>query len=61
MMDLMRTFWNDESGQDMAEYGLLLVLIAVIVAAAVIAVPGRRSSMRSTARHDQLEAAEASR
>ena len=37
MKDLMRTFWNDESGQDMAEYGLLLVLIAVVVAVAVIA------------------------
>ncbi len=36
MMDLMRTFWKDESGQDMAEYGLLLVLIAVIVSATVI-------------------------
>jgi pilus assembly protein Flp/PilA len=41
MMDLMRTFWNDESGQDMAEYGLLLVLIAVVVAAAVIAFRGQ--------------------
>lgn len=31
----MRTFfealWNDESGQDMAEYALLLALIAIIV------------------------------
>jgi Flp pilus assembly pilin Flp len=35
-MELIRTFWNDESGQDMAEYGLLLVLIAVVVTAAVI-------------------------
>jgi pilus assembly protein Flp/PilA len=37
MKDLMRTFWNDESGQDLAEYGLLLALIAVIVAVAIIA------------------------
>ena len=37
MKDLMRTFWNDESGQDLAEYGLLLALIAVVVAAAIIA------------------------
>ncbi len=36
-MELIRTFWNDESGQDMAEYGLLLVLIAVVVTVAVIA------------------------
>jgi pilus assembly protein Flp/PilA len=31
MMDLMRTFWKDESGQDLAEYGLLLALITVIL------------------------------
>jgi pilus assembly protein Flp/PilA len=37
MKDLMRTFWNDESGQDLAEYGLLLALIAVVVAVAIIA------------------------
>ena len=37
MKDLMRTFWADESGQDLAEYGLLLALIAVIVAVAIIA------------------------
>lgn len=36
LMTLMRAFWTDESGQDMAEYALLLVLIAVVVAAAVI-------------------------
>ena len=37
MKDLMRTFWADESGQDLAEYGLLLALIAVVVAVAIIA------------------------
>ena len=37
MKDLMRTFWADESGQDLAEYGLLLVLIAVAVVAVVVA------------------------
>lgn len=40
MKDLMQTFWNDESGQDMAEYALLLVLIAVVVTVAVIAFRG---------------------
>ena len=35
MKDLMRTFWNDESGQDLAEYGLLLVLIALAVIVAI--------------------------
>lgn len=34
--NLMLALWKDESGQDMAEYALLLVLIAVVVTAAVI-------------------------
>ena len=40
MKNLMQTFWSDESGQDMAEYALLLVLIAVVVTVAVIAFRG---------------------
>lgn len=35
--NLMLALWKDESGQDMAEYALLLVLIAVVVTVAVIA------------------------
>lgn len=37
MSQLLTTLWQDESGQDMAEYGLLLALIAVVVATAIIA------------------------
>lgn len=37
MNQLLTTLWQDESGQDMAEYGLLLALIAVVVAGAIIA------------------------
>jgi pilus assembly protein Flp/PilA len=29
MMDLARNFWNDESGQGLAEYALLLGLIVI--------------------------------
>jgi Flp pilus assembly pilin Flp len=36
MKDFLTTLWTDESGQDLAEYVLLLVLIAVVVAAAII-------------------------
>lgn len=36
LVNVMRTLWKDESGQDMAEYALLLVLISVIVAGAVL-------------------------
>ena len=40
MKNFLSTLWTDDSGQDMAEYALLLVLIAVVVAAAVIAFRG---------------------
>ena len=31
MKQLIRRFWTDESGQDMVEYALLLVLITLAV------------------------------
>jgi pilus assembly protein Flp/PilA len=37
MKNFLTALWSDESGQDLAEYALLLVLIAVVVAVAVIA------------------------
>ena len=37
MKNFLTTLWTDDSGQDMAEYALLLVLIAVVVAGVVIA------------------------
>ena len=40
MKNFLTTLWTDDSGQDMAEYALLLVLIAVVVAVAVIALRG---------------------
>lgn len=36
MTQLITTLWQDESGQDLAEYGLLLALVAVVVAATII-------------------------
>lgn len=36
MNHFLSTLWADESGQDLAEYVLLLVLIAVVVAAAIL-------------------------
>jgi pilus assembly protein Flp/PilA len=35
MMTLWKAFWSDESGQDLAEYALLIALIALVVIAAV--------------------------
>ena len=40
MKNFLTTLWTDDSGQDMAEYALLLVLIAVVVAVAVVALRG---------------------
>jgi pilus assembly protein Flp/PilA len=37
MKDLMRSFVKDESGQDMAEYALLLALIALVLVVAITA------------------------
>jgi Flp pilus assembly pilin Flp len=35
MKQLLLNLWQDESGQDLAEYTMLLVLIAVVALAAV--------------------------
>ncbi len=35
MKQLLTTLWQDESGQDLAEYALLLALIAVLLVAAI--------------------------
>ncbi|MGH7572955.1 MAG: Flp family type IVb pilin [Gemmatimonadota bacterium] len=35
MLTLWNAFWSDESGQDLAEYALLIALIALVVIAAV--------------------------
>jgi Flp pilus assembly pilin Flp len=32
---ILSGFWNDESGQDMAEYALLLALIALVLVVAI--------------------------
>ena len=37
MQNFLSTLWNDESGQDLAEYALLLAFIAIVVAVGVVA------------------------
>jgi pilus assembly protein Flp/PilA len=44
MMELARKFWNDESGQGLAEYALLLGLIVVGV---VILIQGMGVSIKN--------------
>ena len=41
-MQLLKTLWLDESGQDTAEYALLLLLIAL---ALIVAITGFRSAI----------------
>ena len=35
MLEQLQALWTDESGQDLAEYALLLALIAIVVIVAV--------------------------
>lgn len=35
MQHFLKTLWSDESGQDLAEYALLLALIAVLLVTAI--------------------------
>jgi Flp pilus assembly pilin Flp len=40
MKEVVLGFWKDESGQDMAEYALLLALIALVLVVTVTAFRG---------------------
>ena len=44
MRKLRNRFWGDESGQDLAEYALLLAVIAIGVMAAL---PGVRDALKA--------------
>lgn len=52
MKELLTTLWQDESGQDLAEYALLLALIAVLLVTAIAglraAIGGRFNSAAET-------------
>jgi len=40
MLNLAKRLWREESGQGMAEYGLILALIAVVVMGTLAAIGG---------------------
>ncbi len=40
-LNLMRAFWADESGQDMAEYVMLLVVVAIVVVSTALLLFGQ--------------------
>lgn len=41
LMNFMRAFWTDESGQDMAEYVMLLVVVAIVVVSTALLLFGQ--------------------
>ena len=49
MRDLVRRFIREESGQDLAEYGIALLVVALGAAAAAIAIAGNVSTLWTTA------------
>ncbi len=44
MTELVKAFWTDESGQDLSEYALLLVLIAAALIGILVALRDQISS-----------------
>jgi len=45
LQNLWMSLWSDESGQDLAEYALLIALIAIVVIAAVTLLGGNISTV----------------
>jgi pilus assembly protein Flp/PilA len=37
-MELFKRLWNDEEGQGMVEYGLIIALVSIVVIAALVLV-----------------------
>lgn len=48
-MKLLKTLWCDESGQDLVEYVMLLLIVATTVGIAIVAFQGEVSSLFGTA------------
>lgn len=56
-MELLRTLWHDEDGQDLAEYGIALAVIAAGVASVVVALSGEIAQLWGTASKEIRQAA----
>jgi Flp pilus assembly pilin Flp len=59
LLRLLHAFWNDEQGQDLIEYTLLMAFVALASAALVIGIGGSVSGIWSTS-NSQLTAANSS-
>jgi pilus assembly protein Flp/PilA len=51
-MKLLTNLWNDQSGQDLTEYALLLVLISLVAIASMKAIASAISTVFTTAAAD---------
>jgi Flp pilus assembly pilin Flp len=56
MCQLLRSFWNDEQGQDLIEYTLLMAFVALASAALFLGAGGSISGIWTTT-NNQLAAA----
>jgi Flp pilus assembly pilin Flp len=52
MKDLLKRLWKDESGQDLTEYALLLVLVALLAVATLKSLSTAINLVYSTAASD---------
>lgn len=58
-MTFLRSFWNDEQGQDLIEYTLLIAFVALASAALFIGAGGKISTIWSVANTSLSQAASA--
>jgi len=49
MSNIIRTLWLDDEGQDLAEYGLLLILVSTLVVFAIAALKDQVAAVLSRA------------
>lgn len=49
MKEMICRLWQDDQGQDLAEYGLLLVLVAIFIAVGITALKDQIAAVISTA------------
>ena len=52
MKNLVKRLWNDESGQDLTEYALLLVLVALVAVSALKGLATAINTVYNTAAND---------
>lgn len=51
-MNLLKRLWNEESGQDLTEYALLLVLVALVAVSALNKLATAINTVYDTAAND---------